>query len=95
MKFSEPIFYKQVRSDGSEYYYASVKVTYRWFFGLLTWSFIYNLHKGTDTYYLINHDEHYHFFTSLDEAKKRMKSAIENEIMDYNRKRVVSVTKVE
>jgi hypothetical protein len=94
MNFGEKEYIKQTRANGREYYAASVKVIYKWFFGMLTYTDTFYVCMGSSRPYLSNYDDYYHWFSSLSDAKENLEIAIYKEKLKRENEKVVSVTKI-
>lgn len=94
MDFGEKEYIKQTRANGKEYYAASVKVRYKCFFGLLSYSSTFYVNMGGSRPYLSDYDSYYHWFSSLDDAKENLERAIYEEKLKREDEKVVYVTKI-
>jgi hypothetical protein len=94
-QYDHPKVFKQVRADGSEYFYAEVTVRERWFFGLLTSKDRFYVNNNGETAYLYHSDIMQTAFNTFAEATTAAFRAIEKEKAEELHSEIVSYSEVE
>ena len=91
-------FYVQKKGDGKLYFFASVTMGEKWFFGLLTWRTTWWLAQWVDegrcTYYLTEYEDYSHSFEDLEKAKELLNIQIERWQKETLRDMIVSFEKL-
>lgn len=92
MEIHSKEYFKQVRGDGTKYYYAQVTFKKKvWFWDKFETKYLYNY---MDMFYLSGHNEFNAGCRSLEECKDKLDQAIDKYLNEIKRETVVSYKKI-
>jgi len=93
-QYDQPKVFKQVRADGSEYFFSEVVEREKWFFGLLTSKTKSFVCMSDNSPYLFYSDMVQHAFKSYSQALSSAMLAIEKEKISDLHSKIVSYQEV-